>query len=177
MPVVVFISERLAGRLLTDLDFSLIAFSTTASCISIGFRPSYYTTNPTSSIGAMAPFDGPACGASGNANPLTTLKTTTADCSLQQDQLRPNSDNELGQTIRSLHPEAFREMTVRNSLPVFTCESADHQSQEIISQFQANKFPTCDDNNYRQIVPSPPQVLPPMTLEQEKVRNSLLTFT
>ena len=50
----------------------------------------------------MAPVDDASCRGSAIGNPLTTLrKQDTIDRSLHQDKLRPNSDNGLGQTMRS----------------------------------------------------------------------------
>jgi hypothetical protein len=50
----------------------------------------------------MAPLDDASCGGSAIRNPLTTLrKQDNVDRSLRQDRLRPNSNNCLGQTMRS----------------------------------------------------------------------------
>ena len=50
----------------------------------------------------MAPLDDASCGGSAIGNPLTTLrKQDTVDGSLHRHKLRPNSDNVLGQTMRS----------------------------------------------------------------------------
>lgn len=164
--------ERLAGRHPTDLDFSVTAFSPTAGYISIGLPPPHDTVYPTSSIIAMAPFDDPACSASGNANPLTTLlKTTTADRSLQQDKLRPNGDNKPNETMRSAHAahaEASMKLRVRNSLLVLTCESADNPSQKFSFRAQDDKTSTRDDSSFQKLVK--------MTLEHEQVRKFLLVF-